>query len=266
MSLARCVIAAIRPRGWRAYLWMWLLGVLHGRVDAQALLLGFYMVASFLATAFAVNNFYDVQGDSLNNSKGNPFTRGCGSGAVKVVILNQFIAALVALAYPRVFPIYLVMVILGVLYSAPPIRLKGKAGLDVLSHSLYFGLLLFLTGITISGATITHNVLVAGTTTSLYSAFLQLRNLEKDKEYDGLAGDNTLSVRYPSLSKFLLYLTGVASSLGALLAFMHDATLTLVLLAASTLLGTLLSWERGIDLLVVTGLSLPVLVSICACY
>ena len=246
-------------------MWMGLLGFLQGPFDPLKLLLAIYGLASFLATAFAVNNYFDVGSDALNKNKENPFLKGCGKDTLILVVANQ-ILALAILTFTSPSPAllaYLLTVVLGVAYSAPPFRLKRVAGLDVISHMLYFGILLFLFGAFLAGSPPTHRIAPYAATIGLYSAFLQLRNLEKDKEYDSRAGDTTLSVMYPGASKALLFLTGILSVVGSLLLVDPGNLIPVVFIPVSGAIGFWYSWERAVDFQVVASLSLLGLGHLC---
>ena len=256
----KCMILVSRPKGWKAYFWMGMLGLFQGEPNLRAAIVAVYSLASYLATAFAVNNLFDAASDALNPCKNNPLNKGCGKSAVYAVIANQVLALLlVAVNTPiNVFLIYLAATLLVVAYSAPPIRLKGIAGLDLLSHIFYFGILLFLYGVLLSNIEMAPPVLAKASVIGIYSAFLQMRNMEKDKVYDERGGDETLSVKYPGLSRVLLYLSGAASATGAVLLLSPSLTAILSVLLVSLLAGYWLGWERLVDSLTVLSLSLSV--------
>jgi len=260
MGFVKCVILVSRPNGWKAYFWMGMLGLFQGEPNLRAAIVAVYSLASYLATAFAVNNHFDAASDALNPCKDNPLNRGCSKSAVYVVVINQALALLLVAVYAPiyVFMIYLAATLLAVAYSAPPIRLKGIAGLDLLSHMFYFGILLFLYGVLLSNAEIVPLVLAKALVIGIYSAFLQMRNMEKDKVYDKRGGDETLSVKYPRLSRTLLYFSGAVSAIGAVILSSLSTSAILSVLIISLLAGYWFSWERLVDSLIVLSLSLSV--------
>lgn len=265
LKLLRCAILASRPKGWRAYMWMGVLGLLQGKPSFQAAAVAIYSLASYLATAFAVNNFFDEKSDALNPRKDNPFVRGCDKSAVHLVAANQAVALLLVAACAPTLSLaaYLAAVLLVVAYSAPPFRLKSVAGLDVLSHVFYFGVLPFYFGAALSGAGASPTAFYAALILGTYSAFLQLRNLKEDRSCDKIAGDRTLFVKRPSLSQALLYASGTFSAAGAALLSPLSAALAF---PASLLLGWKRGWERFVDSLVAVSLSLPAVTALCGFY
>ena len=256
----KCVILVSRPKGWKAYFWMGMLGLFQGEPNLRAAMVAVYSLASYLATAFAVNNLFDAASDALNPCKDNPLNKGCGKSVVYVVVANQALALLLVAVYApiSVFLIYLAATLLAVAYSAPPIRLKGIAGLDLLSHIFYFGILLFLYGVLLSDGGLAPPVLVRASVIGAYSAFLQLRNMEKDKVYDERGGDETLSVKHPRLSRALLYLSGAVTAVGAFIVSPLELPVILLVLFISFLVGYWFGWERLVDSLTVLSLSLSV--------
>jgi len=265
LKLLRCAIQASRLKGWRAYMWMGLLGLLQGEPSFQAVALAVYSLASYLATAFAVNNFFDAESDALNPRKNNPFVKGCGKSAVHLVTANQAVAFLLvaACAPTPSLAAYAAAVLLAVAYSAPPFRLKGAAGLDLLSHIFYFGVLPFYFGAALVGAEASPTAFYTASILGAYSAFLQLRNLNEDKEFDRIAGDRTLFVEHPHVSRALLYASGAFSVVGAALLTPLSAAVALPL---SLFLGWKLGWERFVDSLVAVSLSLPAVAVLCGFY
>jgi len=263
--LLKCALLVSRPRGWRAYLWMGLLGILQGKPEPQIALVGLYSLVSFLATAFAVNNYFDVGSDMLNPKKYNPFIGHCDRRALYVVLLNQAVAlALVALLTPLFsFLVYLSTVVLGVAYSLPPFRLKARTGLELVSHMLYFGILLFLFGALLSHVQFSQQTVAIALVIGVYSAFLQLRNLRDDREFDGLIGDKTLFVRYPNFSALLLYSTAALSLLGSV--YVLPVSLA-VALPVAVIFGWKYGWERLVDSFVAVSLSLQVVARLCTCF
>jgi len=265
LKLLGCAILASRLKGWRAYMWMGLLGLLQGKLSTQAIALAAYSLSSYLAIAFAVNNFYDAESDALNPRKDNPFVRGCSKSAVHLVAVNQLVALLLVAACAPIpsFIAYAAAVSLAVAYSAPPFRLKGVAGLDLLSHVFYFGVLPFYFGAALVGAEASPTVFYTASILGAYSAFLQLRNLSEDRGYDRIAGDKTLFVEHPLVSQALLYASGAFSVVGAALLSPLSAAVALPL---SLLLGWKLGWERFVDSFVVVSLSLPAVAALCGFY
>ena len=258
MKILKCLILVSRPKGWKAYLWMGILGLLEGQPTFASTVLVVYSLISYLATAFAVNNLFDTISDALNPYKNNPLNLGCSRYTVYIILANQILAlALVSLYTPRqALLVYSMMTILAILYSTPPIRFKRRPGLDLLSHALFFGVLLFLYGVLLSNGMLIEEVQVKAVIIGVYSIFLQLRNTERDRVYDELSGDTTFSIRFPRVSRVLLYLSGIASALASLFTLSLNYLIILPVLLFSLLIGYRFGWERLLDSLTVISLSL----------
>mgnify|MGYP000011619851 CR=1 FL=1 len=258
----KCAMAISRPIGWKAYLWMGLLGFIKGaNFNFVSGLVFTYSLLSYLATAFAINNLFDSQGDLINPSKNNPLNRGCNKLGVYVVVCNQLLALVAVLVFTPLKCVitYILAVAFSVIYSAPPLRLKSRAGLDVLSHVLYFGILLYLYGLYLAGGEITLPILPMIATIGFYSAFLQLRNLEEDRLYDMMYGDKTLFVVHPILAKYLLVLTGISSMIGSIMYVPFNPLVVVPLLTFSSVVGYRYRWKRFVDAFVVFSLILGVI-------
>ena len=56
----KCIIGLSRPMGWKAYLWMAIIGYIDGAKSLTFNPLFAYTIVSYLAMAFAVNDLFDV--------------------------------------------------------------------------------------------------------------------------------------------------------------------------------------------------------------
>ena len=256
------IVKVSRPKGWRAYLWMSFLGYIDGAKNFVFDTLFIYALISYLATAFAVNNLFDIKSDSLNKAKSNPLVSGyCKKIHVYALLVNQAIALLLLLLLKReVFSMYLALCFLGIAYSVPPLRLKGKPLLDVLSHTLFFGALLYLYGFFYTKAALQSSYWYKVALIMLYSAFLQLRNLRDDVEYDMCAGDRTTFVVFPNASRIVLNSLGVIIPFLCVLVFLGLTNYILegifLITVVSAVIGYKWGWDRFVDSFVVASLSL----------
>jgi len=256
------VVKVSRPRSWRAYLWMGVLGYIDGVRNLFFDLLFVYALISYLATAFAVNNLFDLKSDSLNKSKNNPLVSGCCKKIhVYAVLVNQIAALLLLFLLKReVFLVYLALCLLSIVYSTPPLRLKGRPLLDVFSHTFFFGALLYLYGFLYVESTLLSDCWYKIALIMLYSAFLQLRNLRDDVKYDMAAGDRTSFVVFPRASNIVLnsLRVGIPFLCSFLFLDLANYMLVAVLLTAavSAVIGYRWGWERFVDSFTVISLSL----------
>jgi 1,4-dihydroxy-2-naphthoate octaprenyltransferase len=151
------------------------------------------LLANFLAMSFAfmINDIADAEDDAKDKQRAlrNPVTSGEISpmSAYLVSILTAVISLILyALSGHYTLIAGSMILLLAVLYSIRPFRLKAIAGLDIVSHSLMLGGLLVLSGYytysTIFNFTV-WEVALAATFASIYGQiYNQLRDLELDKE------------------------------------------------------------------------------------
>jgi len=237
------------------------LGYIDGAKNFVFDVLFIYTLISYLATAFAVNNLFDVKSDSLNKTKNNPLVSGyCKKNHVYALLVNQAIAFILLLILKKeVFSVYLALCFLGIAYSVSPLRLKGKPLLDVLSHTLFFGALLYLYGFFYTKAALQSSYQYKVAIIMLYSAFLQLRNLRDDVEYDMCAGDRTSFVVFPKASRIVLNILGVIIPFLCVLVFLgltnYILESMLLITVVSAVIGYKWGWERFVDSFVITFLS-----------
>lgn len=194
----------IRVKDWRAYMATGMLGYLHcsSSSPASQFTLGAATLAAtlalYLAFAFSINNCFDVDCDRLQQRKlaKNPVAAGLLSfkTGLTLSLCMAFAGSLLTLVWfqPAGTPsaIYLALLALAGFYSSPPLRLKSVPFLDLLSHSLFFGGLLYLYGASVGGEPLT-NLLPVALSISLYSAVLELRNHLEDFQADADAGIRT---------------------------------------------------------------------------
>ena len=213
----------IRIFEWRAFMGMAIFGYFIG-TKIQSLLNNLFLfyqfvitISLYLAFSFAINNCYDIEGDKLGEmiSK-NPVASGKLSKSEG--ILQSFIIAFLGIFlsfywFDRFSAIiYCLMTFLSWGYSAPPLRMKSTPLIDVLSHGLFFGSLLVLYGINISGTIRVHDYYLLGSI-FVFSLILQLRNHIEDFKEDSAAGVQTtvtkLGINYSKKILLSLYLTHV---------------------------------------------------------
>jgi 4-hydroxybenzoate polyprenyltransferase len=109
---------------------------------------------------------------------------------------------------PRVFCFVLIAELIGFFYSAPPLRMKSKPFLDLISHGLFAGALLFIFPFLFFGQKLnTFHYLIALSIFYL-SAMLETRNHLEDYQSDFRAGLKTsvCFLGYKNSEKLLRYL------------------------------------------------------------
>ena len=185
----------IRVFDWRAYIGIALLGFVRS-VEAPPFNMLIYKALRFtitiifyLAFTFSINNCFNIKCDAHKEAKikRNPIAAGHITFK-EGLILSLCIAFMgLVLSYlwfdKNCFLIYFMMLLLSGAYSAPPLRLKSVPLLDLLSHSLFFGALLYLYGLLSNGGINLQEASLV-VSISLYSIILELRNHLEDYEAD----------------------------------------------------------------------------------
>ena len=199
-----------RMKDWRAY---FTLGV-FGFVIAKGFLFPILDIVLFLiigvlllAFGFSVNNFFDVKedrekGEAINflvqNKKNFLFSTSPG---ILGLSLSTFFGV-------KVFLFVLAAGLIGFFYSAPPLRMKSRPFLDLISHGLFAGALIFLFPLLIFSPKLTLFHYLIAFSVSYLSAMLEMRNHLEDYQSDFKAGLQTTVcfLGYENSVNFLKYL------------------------------------------------------------
>jgi len=185
----------IRVLDWRAYIGIAFLGFVRG-IEASPFNTLIYRALRFtvtiilyLAFTFSINNCFDIKCDAHKGVKvkRNPIAAGRITFREGLILSLCTASVGSVLSYlwfdENCFLIYLTMLLLSGAYSAPPLRLKSVPMMDLLSHSLFFGSLLYLYGLLSNGGINLQEASLAASI-SLYSIILELRNHLEDYEAD----------------------------------------------------------------------------------
>lgn len=159
----------------------------------------------------AMNDRYDLATDLANPRKATaPLVTGRLTLADLARIQTWFAAAALVVAVfvgPKLVLGTAGVLILSWAYSAPPVRLKGRAGADVASNAIVVGLLAPLCGWSLHRPLLDYPPALAVTGT-LIAVALYVPTTVIDRDADRRAGDRTFAVRFgPRIS----YLTGLAA-------------------------------------------------------
>jgi 4-hydroxybenzoate polyprenyltransferase len=215
----------------------------------------FFLISTFfiLAFTFAVNNYYDIDTDKQNPRRAhlNALASGAISKQTGKTFLLLFILIpllLSALMTWEIFAFCIFLISWMGIYSASPLRLKSRPGLDILWHFIAF-FALILWGASLSGS-ITPLTLLIAISLGIFGIFAQLDNHIHDYPYDKASGATTFAVwiGLPATHKaltttFILYLI---SLLPILLLFSYSWYLSLLLISIG-ILGSLLLIQRKKD-------------------
>ncbi len=164
--------------------------LLHGLQDVPWLTIAGLLLVGLLLTAtiFGLNNVTDAKIDArdpLKQTNGiNPIALGqLTQREAMIPLLGCSLLALGLAAWLSVLPWALLVLTIGALYSVPPVRLKERAGLDLLAHSLV-PLSMLLMGMAAAQANHPLRAAVGAAWVCLISAKSDTTNLIRDYEPD----------------------------------------------------------------------------------
>ncbi|RLF27741.1 MAG: hypothetical protein DRN01_01665 [Thermoplasmata archaeon] len=161
-------------------------------------LLFFITTFCILSFTFAINNYYDAESDKENPRRKNVNAIASGKISKKTGVSLNIILALTPIAVSvflgfKLLTLCLTLVFLMWIYSAPPLRLKGRPGLDIMWHfSAFF--LLVIWGSLFAGSLETIHILTAASI-GVFSCIGQIGNHIEDYKYDKESGTTTLAVK-----------------------------------------------------------------------
>jgi chlorophyll synthase len=197
--------------------------LLHGLQDVPWLTIAGLLLVGLLLTAtiFGLNNVTDVKIDARDPLKQtrriNPIALGqLTQREAMIPLLGCGLLALAVAAWLSVLPWALLALTIGALYSVPPVRLKKRAGLDLLAHSLV-PLLILLMGMAAAHANHPLRAAVGAAWVCLMSAKSDTTNLIRDYESDREHNIGTTAVRLGIRAVWWLRLGLVLASAGLLL-------------------------------------------------
>lgn len=169
----------------------------------QAVILPFcvFLITTFFSMSFvfAINNYYDADSDRANPRRMHKNALASGhiskGGAMAINILCIVIPLVILAWYNLLAMVVTILVFIwSATYSIPPIRIKGRPGLDVIWH--FFGFLyIVLLGALIAGS-LSELVWLMAISLGIFSCIGQLANHYEDFEYDKESGTATFTVRF----------------------------------------------------------------------
>ncbi len=197
--------ANVRIGDWGGYILMSILGYMLGfesnnfySANHLLALPYFAAIACYLGFSFSINNCFDFEGDRL----GVKVTRN-PVALERISVRSSFIFSLLLAATGFTITglllgitpslIYLVLLVLSGAYSAPMPRFKSIPVLDVLSHGLFFGALIIIFGLSVTGGSSTQTPLICSGI-FLASIIVELNNQIEDTAADAEAGVKTTTV------------------------------------------------------------------------
>jgi chlorophyll synthase len=227
--------------------------LLHGTQSVPWLtVVGLVPVGLLLTAAiFGLNNVADAEIDArdpLKQANGvNPIALGqLTQREALIPILGCSLLGLAIAARLSIFPWALLALAVGSLYSLPPVRLKERAGLDLLAHSMV-SLSALLMGMAAAQANHPLRAAVAVAWVGLISAKAETTNLIRDYELDREQGIGTTAVRLGvrAVSRMRLGLLVAAVGLLLLAGWQGAFSLVAALLVATIMVLEILALLRS---------------------
>lgn len=157
----------------------------------------FISTLCIISFTFSINNYYDADSDRNNPRRKdiNAIASGKISRKTSIFLNLSFIIIPLIVSILFKFEVFLFCVLLIFwmwIYSSPPLRLKGRPGIDVIWHFFAF-LLLVLWGSIIAGSINNINLLVA-ISFGIWSCIAQVWNHIDDFSFDKESGTKTYAV------------------------------------------------------------------------
>jgi chlorophyll synthase len=160
----------------------------------------FFIVSSFciLSFTFAINNYYDAESDMKNPRRRhiNAFASGKITKRTGIILNTIFVIIPLVLSFLFKLEVFLFCIVLLFwmwIYSAPPFRLKGRPGMDLVWHFFAF-VFLVLWGSMIAETIDVINWMVA-ISFGIWSLIAQVWNHISDISFDKDSGTETYAVK-----------------------------------------------------------------------
>jgi len=176
-----------------------ILGISSSDLLSYSIPLLVFLISTFciMSFTFSINNYYDVESDRINPRRININAIASGRISKQAGIFLNIILIIIPLVVTflfkfEVFLSCIVFIIWMWVYSAPPLRLKSRPGLDVIWH--FFAFVIFvLWGSFIAGSVGLINWLVA-ISIGVFSCIGQVENHIYDYSFDKSSKTITFAV------------------------------------------------------------------------
>jgi len=204
----------LRIKNWRGYFLIASLGFFlsRGFLFPVRDIIFFYLIILLLSGfGFSINDCFDTEEDKLDKDKENIIVLkkiSFKSGLVFSILLAVLGLVLSMKFGLMVFLFCLVEILLILFYSSPPLRIKSRPLLDLVSHGLFAGTLLFLIPVLIFSKNLILLHYLVAFSIFYFSVTLELRNHLEDYETDRKADLKTTVcvLGYKKSEKLLRYL------------------------------------------------------------
>lgn len=187
----------LRVKNWRGYFLIAMLGFVVSKgflFPIRDIIIFYIILLLLLSFGFSINDCFDTKEDKLDKYKKNPIALkkiSFRKGLIFSIFLAILGLALSTVFGPRVFLLCLLSSLLGFFYSSPPLRMKSRPLLDLISHGLFAGALIFFMPLLIFSKDLTLFHYLIAFSIFYFSVILELRNHTEDYETDKAAGLKT---------------------------------------------------------------------------
>ncbi|VVB62312.1 1,4-dihydroxy-2-naphthoate octaprenyltransferase [uncultured archaeon] len=226
-----------------------LLGISSLDITSYIVPLIFFVFSTFfiLAFTFAINNYYDIDTDKANPRRAHLNAMASGNLSKQTGLLLNLIFIVIPLVLSLFFTVAVFVFCAFLIfwmwaYSAPPLRLKGRAGLDILWHFIAF-LALVLWGSYLAGSVSLINILVA-VSFGLFGVFAQIDNHIHDYPFDKASGSKTfavwLGINKASVALKLSFIIYIVFLIPLIVLFSFSSYLTILIVCGGIIVSVLM--------------------------
>lgn len=190
----KTIFKLLRVKDWRAYFSLLVFGFIMAEgflFPLSDIILFFSIGLLFLAFGFSINDFFDVKEDKEKNNNEINFPVQNKKNFLLSIFLGLLGLSLSALFGLKVFLFTLTTELIGFFYSAPPLRMKSRPFLDLISHGLFAGALIFIFPLLIFTPQLTLLHYLIAFSIFYLSVMLEMRNHLEDYQSDYRAGLRT---------------------------------------------------------------------------
>ncbi len=148
----RAYVRLLRFDSWQVWLFNFLLGcILFELPHINRFIIVLIAFSLAISAIFILNQYFDQENDKANNLKKDlPMASGEVSPRVGLTLFFVFTAVSLTSAFLTDFSVFLLLVVLmllGIGYSTPPVCFKSRPGLDVIICGIGAGVLPFFIGV-----------------------------------------------------------------------------------------------------------------------
>jgi 4-hydroxybenzoate polyprenyltransferase len=226
-----------------------LLGITTSAIQEIILPMVVFLIATFFITSFcfAINNYFDADSDRENPRRMHHNALASGEISKKTgMSLNiLFVVTPLLITYlfkPEIFYFIVLLVVWAAAYSIPPLRLKGRPGIDVIWH--FFGFFFIILWGSLFAGSLQLLTWLFAISVGMFSCIGQLWNHFVDYAFDKESGTRTFAVRagLDTTKKTINFLLAVhlILLLPLLILFSFHYLITLLIAVGCMILGLLL--------------------------